>query len=416
MEIKYAQIEPTTYCNYSCSFCTGRFLEKRMLNLIEFKKMIDLLQDVKYLELQGEGEPLLNPDFIDMVKYASKKGIKVYTISNGSLFTKIDCEKLIKSGLKTINISIESASHDKYHFYRGGDLTNVIKGIKRIIETKNNLKLSTPSIGFSTTIMKEEIDNFKYIIDLYRDLGMDGGFEIQFLNQTDNYTKYYDDYLMGQLSSNSEMKRFFELYGQEIEQINSQKKVLNYYDNLKNEELILSSNNLYGYAKGCHMCDNSVFIDCNSNISRCVMIKDPQINRFGNVFKDDMEKILNYRNELMFDLGCGVSKGYCENCVNNLKIRKSLEKLLEENPLIALKNENFLDKISDELNHNLERMIKVKGEILYRKLIRILKCNEEITIKKLMLLLTDSKDEEVNYIVISIIQELLLKNYIEKRG
>ena len=61
-------------------------------------------------------------------------------------------------------------------------------------------------------------------------------------------------------------------------------------------------------------------------------------------------------------------------------------------------------------------MIKVKGEILYRKLIRILKCNEEITIKKLMLLLTDSKDEEVNYIVISIIQELLLKNYIEKRG
>ena len=85
--------------------------------------------------------------------------------------------------------------------------------------------------------MKDEIDKFGSTIELYKELEMDGGFEIQFLKQTDSYTKYYDDYMIEQLSNNCEMKLFIEKYGKEIETINN-RKIKNYYDYLKSEKSI----------------------------------------------------------------------------------------------------------------------------------------------------------------------------------
>lgn len=150
---------------------------------------------------------------------------------------KTVCQKLIELGLNTINISIESANKDNYKIYSGGDLNIVIDGIRDIIQKRKQLNKNTPSVCFSVTVMKDEIDKFGSTIELYKELEMDGGFEIQFLKQTDSYTKYYDDYMIEQLSNNCEMKLFIEKYGKEIETINN-RKIKNYYDYLKSEKSI----------------------------------------------------------------------------------------------------------------------------------------------------------------------------------
>jgi MoaA/NifB/PqqE/SkfB family radical SAM enzyme len=73
-------IEPTTACNLRCPECPSglRSFSRPTGNLKEdfFRKTIDELhKEVFYLTFYFQGEPYINPDFLEMVKYAHSKGI-----------------------------------------------------------------------------------------------------------------------------------------------------------------------------------------------------------------------------------------------------------------------------------------------------------------------------------------------------
>ena len=88
-----ASIEPANYCNLSCPHCpTGRKLidktDKR-LTLSDFKQYIDLLlPELMYLNLYFQGEPLLNKDLPEMIRYASEKGVFTCVSTNGTALTE----------------------------------------------------------------------------------------------------------------------------------------------------------------------------------------------------------------------------------------------------------------------------------------------------------------------------------------
>jgi pyruvate-formate lyase-activating enzyme len=80
--------EPTTSCNLRCPECpSGLRAFTRptgMLNESFFEKTIDSLSTrLIYLIFYFQGEPYLNPVFLEMVRYASKKKIYTATSTNG---------------------------------------------------------------------------------------------------------------------------------------------------------------------------------------------------------------------------------------------------------------------------------------------------------------------------------------------
>lgn len=122
-------VDPADTCNFRCKFCpTGdRELMKktpgRNFGIMDFelyKKIIDDIcefeEPIKVLRLYKDGEPLLNPRFADMVKYAKDKGcaLKVDTTTNASLLTKKKSAEIISAGLDRINISIEGINNEQY--------------------------------------------------------------------------------------------------------------------------------------------------------------------------------------------------------------------------------------------------------------------------------------------------------------
>lgn len=78
------RVEPTSLCNFSCKFCangnkervrkTNRYHGHMELNL--FKKIVmdvkEFEQHLKYLYLYKDGEPFLNPNLFEMIRYAKK--------------------------------------------------------------------------------------------------------------------------------------------------------------------------------------------------------------------------------------------------------------------------------------------------------------------------------------------------------
>lgn len=111
-------LDPSSKCNARCAWCpTGsgeakKYIKPQLMDYILYRKIIDDLCDmpepIKTLRLYKDGEPLLNPWFADMVKYAKGTGRfgQVDTTTNGSLLTTDMSDKLVMSGIDKIFISV----------------------------------------------------------------------------------------------------------------------------------------------------------------------------------------------------------------------------------------------------------------------------------------------------------------------
>lgn len=172
-------IEPTTSCNLRCPECPSGLRSftrpTGMLQQEMFRKTIDQLKDtLTYLTFYFQGEPYLNPAFLEMVKYASSQKIYTATSTNAHYLKDDVARQTVKSGLDRLIISIDGTSQDTYEAYRvGGDLKKVIEGTKNIIEWKKKLKSLTPHVIFQFLVVRPNEHQVPQVYKLAKQLGVD---------------------------------------------------------------------------------------------------------------------------------------------------------------------------------------------------------------------------------------------------
>jgi radical SAM protein with 4Fe4S-binding SPASM domain len=171
--------EPTTSCNLRCPECpSGLRAFTRPTGMLQrdfFKETIDqLYRDLLYLVFYFQGEPYLNPDFLDMVKYAAGKKIYTATSTNAHYLTDANARRTIESGLDRLIISIDGTTQEVYQQYRvGGRLDKVIEGAKNIVKWKKQLKSRTPFVIFQFLVVKPNEHQIEEVKQLAKDIGVD---------------------------------------------------------------------------------------------------------------------------------------------------------------------------------------------------------------------------------------------------
>ncbi len=171
--------EPTTSCNLRCPECpSGLRSFTRPTGMLEkdfFRKTIDdIYKELLYLIFYFQGEPYLNPDFLEMVKYANDKGIYTATSTNAHYLTDEKAKKTVESGLDRLIISIDGTTQDVYEQYRvGGTLDKVLEGTKNIVKWKKELKSKTPFIFFQFLVVKPNEHQIEAIKKLGKEIGVD---------------------------------------------------------------------------------------------------------------------------------------------------------------------------------------------------------------------------------------------------
>jgi radical SAM protein with 4Fe4S-binding SPASM domain len=171
--------EPTTSCNLRCPECpSGLRAFTRPTGMLKkdfFKETIDQLhRDLLYLVFYFQGEPYLNPDFLNMVRYASEKKIYTATSTNAHYLTDANAKKTIESGLDRLIISIDGTTQEVYQQYRvGGKLDKVIEGARNIVRWKKELKSRTPFIVFQFLVVKPNEHQIEDVKKLAREVGVD---------------------------------------------------------------------------------------------------------------------------------------------------------------------------------------------------------------------------------------------------
>jgi len=172
-------IEPTTACNLRCPECpSGLRSFTRPTGMLDekiFSGVIDQLAPVLMnLTFYFQGEPYLNPKFLDMVSYASGKNVFTSTSTNAHYLTDDSARKTIESGLDRLIISIDGVSQETYEQYRvGGQLDKVLEGTKNILKWKKKLKSRTPHVVFQFLVVKANENDIPRLYQLANEMGVD---------------------------------------------------------------------------------------------------------------------------------------------------------------------------------------------------------------------------------------------------
>jgi radical SAM protein with 4Fe4S-binding SPASM domain len=171
--------EPTTSCNLRCPECpSGLRAFSRPTGMLEndfFKQTIDDIHShLLYLIFYFQGEPYLNPAFLDMVKYASSKKIYTATSTNAHYLTEENARKTVESGLDRLIISIDGTTQDVYKQYRvGGNLDKVMEGARNIIKWRKELNSTTPFVFFQFLVVKHNEHQIEDIKRIAKEIGVD---------------------------------------------------------------------------------------------------------------------------------------------------------------------------------------------------------------------------------------------------
>ncbi|MEO6288601.1 MAG: radical SAM/SPASM domain-containing protein [Ginsengibacter sp.] len=171
--------EPTTSCNLRCPECPSGLRQftrpTGMMKKDFFRQTIDdIYKDILYLIFYFQGEPYLNKDFLEMVKYASAKGLYTATSTNAHYLTDEVARRTVESGLDRLIISIDGTTQEVYKQYRiGGNLNKVIEGAKNVVKWKRELKSKTPFVFFQFLVVRPNEHQVEEIKKLAAEVGVD---------------------------------------------------------------------------------------------------------------------------------------------------------------------------------------------------------------------------------------------------
>lgn len=173
-------VEPTNICNLKCPMCPAivgkRILSKGQLKLDDYKKLLDEIgQSIFQVQLWNQGEPFINKDFLEFVRYAKKFGIMTITSTNAHFVGSDEkAEEIIKSGLDQLIISMDGTNQETYEKYRvNGDYRLVIKNLGRLAIAKKKLNSKRPLIELQFIVFKHNQDEIDTIINLAKEFNLD---------------------------------------------------------------------------------------------------------------------------------------------------------------------------------------------------------------------------------------------------
>lgn len=261
-------VEITNICNLNCTFCHGHSRKPRMMSTNEFSYVLDKLSGkTEFIYYHLMGEPLVNPELATFIKMAKERGFKSIITTNGTLLEKKG-DALIKSGVHKVSISV--------HSFEEGSAADFDRYMNEI----------------TTFAEKASKEGVIVVLRLWNK-GYDNG-----LN--DKVLSFLKENIHGEWAENTRGVRIHHKlhleWGERFEWPDIDAATL--------------GNNVYCYGLNDHFG-----ILCDGTVVPCCMDSDGVIN-LGNIFKDDLDDILNSPRAL------AVKEGFEKRCASEKLCKK----------------------------------------------------------------------------------------------
>ena len=130
-----------------------------------FASLVDQFPAMTELQIQGLGEPMMHPRFFDMIEYAVARDVQVSTNSNLTLLTPSRAERLVRSGLEWLHVSIDGSTAETYERIRvRSDLGKVTRNLENLVQTKRRLGSVLPHLRLVVVIMRQNLHELPELV------------------------------------------------------------------------------------------------------------------------------------------------------------------------------------------------------------------------------------------------------------
>lgn len=170
--INYLRLSVTKRCQLRCIYCceNKEFKElKEELSLMEIKRIVSSMAKLGVVKVRiTGGEPLIRSDIIDIVRCISSiNGINEVAITTNGILLKDKIKDLIKAGVTSFNISLDTLNPEKYKMItRGGDIFKVVSAIEALLKEQHLLLSRGENLLIKVNVVlikginDDEIDDF----------------------------------------------------------------------------------------------------------------------------------------------------------------------------------------------------------------------------------------------------------------
>lgn len=166
-------IEPINACNFACDHCQVTHWERETVRLSpqRLSAMLAQFRRLKYVKLQGMGEPLLNRRLVDMLEDCERRGIRATVVTNGSVYTDAIAKRLIGLRRAVILFSIDGATAETFEAIRvNGKFDAVVAHIGALVRQRGTR--SWPRIEINTVATARNLHELPEIVRLAKRLGV----------------------------------------------------------------------------------------------------------------------------------------------------------------------------------------------------------------------------------------------------
>ena len=163
------QLVPTNACNLRCKNCPKTYYptDTRHLSSDVYTRVKEaLFKNIRVLNLQGLGEPLIAPLFPQMLEDAEKHRLKVIFVTNATTLDRAMTKKLVKIGA-IITISLDGAKPETHERARpGSKFSQVMEVFDIFKEEKQRQESSGFVLNINTVVNVMNVNELEGIIDI----------------------------------------------------------------------------------------------------------------------------------------------------------------------------------------------------------------------------------------------------------
>ena len=313
--LHYALWELTQRCNLCCIHCRAAASPQTLENnLIKGKDIIRLIRELKELgcptlALTG-GEPLLRPDIVEIVKEATKQGIKTRIQSNSLLLTEDLAKQLKDAGLYSFGVGLDGSKPEI-----SDKIRNLDGALQKAINSIKILKKLGIKVHVEFTVTRLNINDLSSTLDMLEGLGVD-----TFLARAAIFTGRANGENPIFVITPEEYRKFLEELSVQREK-RKIKMVINCQDPLYHlaDPKIMAKLKEFGdvysgkVISGCTAGQDMIHIRCDGKIGICTFLQDIVL---GDFYQESLVDIWNNREKIkeVKQLLSREYSGHCGSC------------------------------------------------------------------------------------------------------
>jgi MoaA/NifB/PqqE/SkfB family radical SAM enzyme len=327
----YAQVEVTKGCNLQCQVCglSHYRVNAGHIRLPDFERVLGQLQGVQEVMLQGLGEPLLNPDFVDIVRAVKAHGLRASTSTNGTLLTPEIGAALIDAGLDLMSVSIDGTTPETYELIRrGARFEPVVANVQRVAELKQERGADNPKLNIGYILTNHNYHQLPDLVRMADEIGVEE-INVWYLQGGETYGDIGDLSLEGM--DEVELGRVYA----ETRRLAGSKGI----------KLTLPPLERVYNAPICTWPWWGTYVTWDGYVTPCCILCYPKIHNFGNLYQADMSEIWNgpayqkFRAQLKSDKPSSL----CAGCPYSLPWMAQLKHKPKGEQFLLFKQEQYTD-------------------------------------------------------------------------